>query len=117
VGELWGPFDLLDLGGLARMHRVVQIEHVLQIQPEVGRRVERLGETQGRVGRNAALTVNDLIEAGVRHADAPGERSLCDPERAKELFNEHFARRDRPTVSRNEQSHDFVPRSSCSVVR
>ena len=60
MGELGRALDLLDLGGLARMHRVVQIEHVLQVQPEVRRRIERLGEAQCRVRRNAALAVDDL---------------------------------------------------------
>ena len=45
------------------LHRLVQIPIGLQAHPELGRGLEELGETQGRVRRNPPLAKDDLVQA------------------------------------------------------
>lgn len=52
----------------------------LQVQPEPFAGAEVPGETQGRVGGDAALAVNDLVDPARGHADRDGDTVLCDPE-------------------------------------
>ena len=54
----------------------LQLEPNLKIQPEPVRRPEVAGEAKSRVGRDAPLAKNDLVDAPWRHANVLGEAVL-----------------------------------------
>ena len=72
----------------------LHIEVALQAQPQVRRRAERTGQTQGGVRRDAAPTFDDVSDAAVRQGAGDGEPILADAERLQEIFQEHFTRMD-----------------------
>src|SRR4029450_6989726 len=54
----------------------MQVEIRLQRHPEARRVAEALGEAQRRVGADAALAQDDLVDAPRRHAEVARERVL-----------------------------------------
>jgi hypothetical protein len=59
----------------------VEIVRSLKVHPELGRRHKVPRKPQGRVGRDAAATVDDLTDSRNRYAQITGEAVDADPER------------------------------------
>ncbi len=73
----------------------LELEPNLKVQPEPLRRAEVPGETKSRVGRNAPLAENDLVDAPWRNANVLCEPVLTEAMGLEELGQEHFAGMDR----------------------
>jgi hypothetical protein len=58
----------------------------LQVHPKLGAGLERVAEDERGFGRDAAATVDDLVEARVGPADVLGESLLGDAARFQELL-------------------------------
>src|SRR5688572_30456493 len=74
--------------GLVRGEVVV----TLQIQPELGRSVEGLGKEPGRLGRDAALRLDDLVDALQRNLQVRGQAHLRDVQRLEKLIEQNLSR-------------------------
>src|SRR5262245_51678583 len=57
----------------------------LEIDPELRRRSERLGEEPSGLGRHAALPADDLVDPLEGDSEVAGEMDLADRQRAEEL--------------------------------
>src|SRR6476469_9464322 len=68
--------DLPDFPGRLRVLRFEKIPTELQVQPELCGNPEEALEPQCGVGRDAALPVDDLVDAGIRDADRLSELRL-----------------------------------------
>ena len=86
--------DLLRLGALG----MVEAPAELQVQPEVGRRAEELGEPQRRAGRDSSSPADDLVDALKGNVDRCGQVAPCHAERRQELVQQHLAWVGRLTI-------------------
>jgi len=66
----------------------------LEVEPELGRDAEIPSQSQGRVGRNAPVAMNDFIDSPGRHADVICQPVLGNAHWLQKLLHEHFARMD-----------------------
>jgi hypothetical protein len=72
-------FDLFDRAHLFLVFgRLVEVDRELAGEPELRAGAEGLGQPQGRRRCDAALAVDDLVDADVGHADPGGELGLRD---------------------------------------
>jgi threonine synthase len=67
----------------------------LQVHPEPLGRAEEAGEAEGRIGADAPLAVDDLVDAARWDADRHRELVLGHPERSEVLLGEDLTRMDR----------------------
>lgn len=66
----------------------------LQVHPEIGRGVERLGQPQGGIGGDRPAAVDDGADAVGRHAEGTGEAVGAQIQRLHEFFQKDFSRVD-----------------------
>src|SRR5262249_53115283 len=71
---------------------MIQVPAQLQVHPEICRHAKILCQTEGRTGRDPAATIDEFIDALVRHADRLGEGTLREPHRPQEFLDKHFPR-------------------------
>jgi len=71
-----------------------QVEFVLDAQPKTGGIAEVLAQSEGRIGRDAALALDDCRDACQRHAGVCSQAICGQTERNKKLFFEDFTWRD-----------------------
>ena len=68
----------------------------LKVDPELGRRAQRLREAPRRIGGHATASSDDLVDPLQRHPEMPGEVDLGDLEGLQEILEE-----DRPRMGWN----------------
>ena len=73
----------------------LEVVSVLEIDPEEIRRTEVARETEGRIGRDPPVAMNDLVDPPGRYADGDSNLMLGDPEREDEVLHQHLAGVDR----------------------
>src|SRR5262249_34648521 len=95
---------------LPSCHGFVQVVIHLKVQPELRRRSQRAGEIKRGVGADAALAINQLIEASHGPTELAGERALGDFARNEKLFQQHSAGMNR--VCRTHRAPNDSPRSA-----
>src|ERR1019366_6884434 len=91
-------FYLLRMG---RMEGRVEIPGLLEVHPELRFNAQETLQSQGSVRSNAALSVDELVDARKRHADALSEGALRDIHRLQEFFQQHLTGMRRRAVCRN----------------
>ncbi len=84
---------------LLRLLGVIQIPPQLEIHPEISGHSEEFRQAQGRAGGDAAVTIDNFIDALIRHMDRFRQFALSQPHRSQKLFQEHFTRMGWGTVS------------------
>jgi hypothetical protein len=77
--------DLLRDPGANPVTLCLEVVADLKIEPEALAGAEVPGETKSRVGRDAALPQNDLVDASGGHVNIPREAVLRETERLKKL--------------------------------
>ena len=90
-----------------------QIIRRLQIDPELGRRIERSRQQPSRIRRNTALAANDLVDALNRNTQMSRQRLLAQPQRFEKFVqqNRTGVRCDAPS-----RPHVRAVRTRCSTV-
>src|SRR2546422_11653508 len=71
--------------------RLLEVEIRLQAHPVARRIAEVLRETQRRVGRDAPLAEDDLVDATRRHADFTRQGILAEPAGLEKLLVKNLA--------------------------
>jgi hypothetical protein len=70
----------------------------LEVEPELRSRVERLRQQPSRLGGNASLSANQLIDSLKRYSDVLGESYLRLAKRNEELLAKNLSRMRRDSV-------------------
>ncbi|WP_423820568.1 hypothetical protein V5738_09465 [Salinisphaera sp. SPP-AMP-43] len=78
-----------------------QIVRRLQIDPELRRRIERLGQQPGRIRRNTPLATNDLVHPLNRNTEMSRQRLLAQAKRLQKLGGKNRPRVRRYTTCGN----------------
>ncbi len=66
----------------------------LQVEPELRGGAESTGQTQGGIGCDAALALNDGVDAIWRDAQGARQSVLADPQRFEEFFHQNLTGMD-----------------------
>jgi hypothetical protein len=69
----------------------LEVVSSLQVDPELRRRTEVPTKSKGRVGRDATLSMDDLVDPPRRNVYVDGDTVLRDAERTDEVLEEHLA--------------------------
>ena len=93
--------------------------HLLEVEPEFGTVAEEAGQTQGGVGRDGALAVDDLPNARGGNTNLERQGILREAQRDEKLLAQHCARMRGdalkiPSGRRSLNGHDCHPPRSCS---
>jgi hypothetical protein len=75
-----------------------EIVRGLEVEPELGGGAEGLRKQPGRLGRNAALASNDLVDALNGDADVRCKGDLSLAQRKKELLTKNLPGMRRDTI-------------------
>ena len=93
-----GRMDILDLGGLIRVHRVPEVDCLLEIEPELGLSAGKLTEAECGIRGHGSLPVHDLIHPGIGNSEAPRGVLLGDSKRDQKVLEEDLTWVGRTTV-------------------
>lgn len=90
--------DLCQIDGLVGVHRVPEVDSLLEVEPELGLGAGELRKTERSIRRHAALPLHDLVRPRVRDPETLSRVLLRDPKGQEEVRQEDTSRRSGATV-------------------